>query len=289
MARHSPCIGICKLDDGTGFCLGCARTAAEIGDWMAMSEAQRDSVWDQLPERLAQLSVRVRVLPWVRDELINWVRDTLVARQGAWVVGVPGAVAEFPSADNTPIDLHVEDGVITARRADAAFRIAINDKVRAFAFTDGGPIVLGLPRGRAAIQSGSALQAVGLDAGAIDETYRGDELFDLGIGRRYTRFCVRTRDETLTSALSDHDRRHWSDFMPVMLNQFVAVSPHRVVESAAARIEIFSRIPGSGESSPNGAHTHFLAEFLKSGDEIAPSLAPPDYVGPVAIFYPNKT
>lgn len=289
MARHSPCIGICKLDDASGFCLGCARTGAEIGDWMAMSETQRDAVWDKLPERLSQLSVRVRSLPWARDELINWVRDTLVARQGAWVVGVPGAAAEFPSSDNVPIDLHVEAGVITARRTDAAFRIAINEKVRAFAFTDGGPIVLGLPRGRAAIQSCSGLQSLGPDAGAIDKTHRDDQFFDLGIGRLYTRFCVRTRNEALKSALSDYERRHWSDFMPILLNQFVAVSPHRVVESAAARIEIFSGIPGPGESSPNGAHTHFLPEFLKSGDEIAPSLAPPDYVGPVAIFYPNKT
>lgn len=288
MARHSPCIGICKLDDATGYCLGCARTGAEIGDWMAMSEAQRDAVWEKLPERLARLSVRVRLLPWIRDELMDWVRDTLIARQGTWVVGAPGAFAEFPSTDNAPIDLRVEDGVITARRADGALRIVINEKVRAFAFAEGSPIVLGLPRGRAAIQSGSTLRSVGPDAAAIDEAHRNDRLFDLGIGRQYSRFCIRTRDKSLTSALSDHDRRHWSDFVPVMLNQFVAVSPHRIVESAAARIEIFSRIPGPSESSPNGAHTHFLAEFLKSGDEIASSLAPPDYVGPVAIFYPAK-
>ncbi|MBS0253294.1 MAG: DUF1289 domain-containing protein [Proteobacteria bacterium] len=288
MARHSPCIGICKLDVATGFCLGCARTGAEIGDWMAMSETQRDAVWNKLPERLAQLSVRVRLLPWVRDELINWVRDTLVARQGDWIVGAPGATAEFPSSDNAPIDLIVEDGVITARRTDAALRIAINEKVRAFAFTEGGPIVLGLPRGRAALQSCSALQSAGLDAGAIDKTHRGDELFDLGIGRRYTRFCLRTGDEPLRSVLSDYEGRHWSDFIPVMLNKLIAVSPHRVVESAAARIEIFSGIAGPGESPPNGAQTQFHSEYLKSGDEIAPSLAPPDYAGPVAIFYPNK-
>lgn len=289
MARHSPCIGICKLDDATGYCLGCARTGAEIGDWMAMSEAQRDAVWEKLPERLARLSVRVRLLPWVRDELMDWVRDTLVARQGIWVVGAPGAFAEFPSTDNAPIDLRVEDGVITARRADGALRIAINEKVRAFAFAEGSPIVLGLPRGRAAIQSGSTLRSVGPDAAAIDEAHRNDRLFDLGIGRQYSRFCIRTCDESLTSALSDHDRQHWSSFMPLVLEQSASAGPHRIVESAAARIEVFSGIPDPGESSSTGARTHLFAELLKSGHEITPSLAPPDYVGPVAIFYPSKT
>ncbi len=253
-----------------------------------MSESQRDAVWEKLPKRLAELSVRVRLLPWIREELVDWVRDSIAARQGTWVVGAPGATGEFPSADSAPIDLHAEDGVVTARRPDAAFRLAVNEKVRAFAFSKGGAIVLGLPRGRAVLSSGSSLQSVGPDTGAIDETHRGDALFDLGIGRRYTRFCVRTSDASLVSSLSDHDRRHWSDFMPIMLDRFIAASPHRVVESAAARIEIYGTIPKPGQSSPHGAHSHFLPEFLRSGEEIAASLAPPDYVAPIAIFYPNK-
>lgn len=288
MARHSPCIGICKLDDATGFCLGCGRTGAEVGDWMAMSESQRDAVWEKLPKRLSELSVRVRLLPWIREELVDWVRDSIAARQGTWVVGAPGAAGEFPSSDKAPIDLHVEDGVVTARRPDAAFRLAINEKLRAFAFTDGGPIVLGLPRGRAALSSGSSLQSLGPDAVAIDETHRDHMLFDLGIGRRYTRFCIRTRDQSLVSSLSDHSRRHWSDFLSNMLDQFIQASPHRVVESAAARIEIYAGIPKPGELPPNGAVSHFLPEFLKSGEEITASFAPPDYVAPIAIFYPNK-
>lgn len=255
-----------------------------------MSESQRDAIWAKLPERLASLSVRVRLLPWIREELVDWVRDTIVAGQGTWVVGAPGAVAEFPSFDGAPINVSVEAGVITAERPDAAFRLAITDKVRAFAFTDGGPIVLGLPRGRAAFpSSASELKPLGPDTGAIGEAHRNDMLFDIGIGRRYTRFCVRSNNEELLSSLSKIGGQHWSNFMPIMLSQFIAVSPHRVVETAAARIEIFAKIPGPGESSPNGAHTHFLAEFLKSGDEIPPSLAPPDYAAPVAIFYPSKS
>jgi hypothetical protein len=256
---------------------------------MAMSEIQRDAVWKKLPERLSALSARVRLLPWVRDELVDWVRDSIVARQGTWVVGAPGALAEFPTTGDAPIDVRVEAGVVTAQRPDAAFRLAITEKVRAFAFAEGGPIVFGLPKGRAAFPSSApSLQSLGPDTGAIDATQRTDSLFDIGIGRRYTRFCVRTGDDALVSALCEQGGRHWSEAMPRVLGKLIDTVSHRVVESAAARIEVFAKIPRPDESPPTGARTHFLSEFLQSGEEIAPSIAPPDYAAPVAIFYPNK-
>jgi hypothetical protein len=230
------------------------------------------------------------LLPWIREELVDWVRDTVVARQGTWLVGAPGAVAEFPSSDTHPIDVTVEAGVITAKRYDAAFRLAITEKIRAFAFTDGGPIVLGLPRGRASFPSSSTeFQSLGPDLGAIDQAHRTDTLFDVGLGRRYSRFCVRTGDEALRSSISDFSGQNLSRFVPDMLNRFIAVSPDRVVETAAARIEVFSKTTGPGESLPHGARAHLLPELLNSGDEISPSLALPDYAAPIAIFYPGKS
>ncbi|WP_081473954.1 DUF1289 domain-containing protein [Novosphingobium pentaromativorans] len=29
----SPCTGVCRLDPGSGLCLGCKRTMEEIADW----------------------------------------------------------------------------------------------------------------------------------------------------------------------------------------------------------------------------------------------------------------
>jgi predicted Fe-S protein YdhL (DUF1289 family) len=282
VARHSPCIGICQLDEATGYCLGCGRTGSEIGDWIAMSESQRDAVWDELPERLATLSVRVRLLPWIRDELVDWIRDSIVARQGTWAIGAPGTVAEFPSADDVAIDVRVEAGVVTARRRDAAFRFSVNDRVRAFAFGDGAPIVLGLARGRAALPSVSVLQALGPDSGAIDQADRHDALIDIGIGRQYSRFCVRTGNDALVAALSGQSGRPWQVAMPIVQHQMLEAGPHCVVESAAARIEVFTSPAGS-------AHPYFLPAFTTAaGEEVAAELALPDYAAPVAIFYPNK-
>ena len=47
----SPCIGICMLDQKTGYCLGCRRTIEEIGRWAMMDDAQRRAVLDKLPAR----------------------------------------------------------------------------------------------------------------------------------------------------------------------------------------------------------------------------------------------
>ncbi len=47
----SPCIGICQLDAASGYCVGCARTGAEIGGWAGMTDAERRAVLDALPGR----------------------------------------------------------------------------------------------------------------------------------------------------------------------------------------------------------------------------------------------
>ncbi|MFC7053873.1 DUF1289 domain-containing protein [Hansschlegelia quercus] len=47
----SPCISVCVMDPGTGWCEGCFRTIAEIGAWARMSHDDRDRVMADLPAR----------------------------------------------------------------------------------------------------------------------------------------------------------------------------------------------------------------------------------------------
>ncbi|AGK56677.1 hypothetical protein HYPDE_24963 [Hyphomicrobium denitrificans 1NES1] len=284
MTRHSPCVGICKLDPATGFCLGCARTGGEIADWMVMDEDRRSQVWLSLPERHSKLAIRVRLLPWTPNEVAGWAWETISDRRGTWVTGAPGAIAEFPCTPKRRIDVDVGEASIIAHTDDAAFRLRVSDKIRAFAFGDGGPIVLGLPRSRAGIPSHEAVQTLGTDADAIDETHRNDKLFDFGVGRKSSRFCVRTADDALTQCLSSQEGRHWSEVMPAIATDLIAASPHRVVESAAARIEVFAPILAPGTTS--GAHALFRPDHLQSGEEIPASLTLPVFAMPVAIFYP---
>lgn len=47
----SPCIGICKLDQKSGLCIGCKRTIEEIGRWAMLDDPARQAIVDQLPTR----------------------------------------------------------------------------------------------------------------------------------------------------------------------------------------------------------------------------------------------
>ncbi len=50
----SPCTRVCMLDE-QGLCIGCRRTAAEIGRWTAMSPAEQWQLVTELPARGARL------------------------------------------------------------------------------------------------------------------------------------------------------------------------------------------------------------------------------------------
>jgi predicted Fe-S protein YdhL (DUF1289 family) len=53
MAQASPCINICRMHEGTGWCEGCARTIDEIAAWSRLDDATRERVQDMLVSLLA--------------------------------------------------------------------------------------------------------------------------------------------------------------------------------------------------------------------------------------------
>ncbi len=51
---QSPCVGVCSMDDNTGFCLGCYRTMDEIQQWWDLANAQKQVVIVLASERESQ-------------------------------------------------------------------------------------------------------------------------------------------------------------------------------------------------------------------------------------------
>ena len=47
----SPCTGVCRMDERSGWCVGCARTLAEIAAWSTLSDEQKRRVRDALTLR----------------------------------------------------------------------------------------------------------------------------------------------------------------------------------------------------------------------------------------------
>ena len=284
--RHSPCVGMCTLDPAMGWCLGCGRTGDEIASWIGLDDAGRLAIWNELPERLDRLAVRARLLPWTRDELKRWIVGTFTDRKGTWVTGVPGALAEFPVRLERSIEVEVNDAAIEAQATDAHLRLTLHDKLRAFAFAGAGPIVLALPRNRATLSRVQGFTPLGVDRDAVDSRHRTHELFDLGLNRQCCRFLIRASSAAFADAMRQHEGK---TLQPLLRDAGAAIlgeSPHRVVESALARIEVFTRIPLPGEQSPEGAHTHLLPSFLESDGDLPAGLAIPAFACPIAIYYP---
>lgn len=51
MENKSPCIGVCAIDEETGYCKGCFRTVEEVTGWRGGSEAWKRKVWQKLAKR----------------------------------------------------------------------------------------------------------------------------------------------------------------------------------------------------------------------------------------------
>jgi predicted Fe-S protein YdhL (DUF1289 family) len=55
---ETPCNKVCTVDRGSGLCLGCARTLAEIEHWMAFNDGERARIARDLPRRLEAMRLR---------------------------------------------------------------------------------------------------------------------------------------------------------------------------------------------------------------------------------------
>jgi hypothetical protein len=54
-AVPSPCIDVCRIDAGTGWCVGCSRTIDEIAQWAGLDPDAKRKVWDLLRQRRARV------------------------------------------------------------------------------------------------------------------------------------------------------------------------------------------------------------------------------------------
>jgi len=60
---RSPCIKVCQMDPARSVCIGCCRSLDEIARWGALSEAERERVLAELPQRRRRLNVPEVAVP----------------------------------------------------------------------------------------------------------------------------------------------------------------------------------------------------------------------------------
>lgn len=47
----TPCIKVCVVDGESGLCLGCFRRLNEVAGWARLSDAERERIMQELPDR----------------------------------------------------------------------------------------------------------------------------------------------------------------------------------------------------------------------------------------------
>ena len=292
MAAASPCVGTCRLDETTGYCVGCARTGDEVALWRDASDAQRQAVWDDLPARFETLGLSCRRLVWDDGTIRRFVAQSFQHRKGTWVLGVIGAVAEVPCAASADLQITERGSMIEAVSKGAALRLNIDQETRALCIRRPGVskeldvIVLAQLRTKLRLPVAATVQEVGADENAIDRTAARDRLFDLGLGRRAARFCVRSSDERLIGVLRSQVGQPWSAALAVIGRALIEASPVRVIETGCGRAEIATPIFQPEGRSSDGPHTHFLPEHIASGRDAPVGIDLPAIYAAGAILYP---
>jgi len=225
------------------------------------------------------------------DALLTFALDD--CRHG-WSVGTFGAIGEFVRDEAEPVQRSrngLVQEIVTAR---GGMRLSPNGDIRVIAFdtlsSDGETwnqaVAFCLPRADDAPQ---LVHRLGPDAAALREEDRDAMLFDMGVAVGLVRMCIRTRDADLISALDEMEGKSLlgSDGGRAA-GLILKTSPHRIMLSPVARVEVYVAIPAPGGESPLGPHTHMLPKFIASGRTHAANAPIPERMQPVLMLHPRS-
>lgn len=266
----SPCVGTCRLDPATGWCVGCGRDADELTGWRDFDAAGRAAVWAALPERLRQLGQDCRLLPWAPDDALAGVAMLAKAPGTVLVMGVEGAVAEFMAAPGGAVLTRQYGNVLELHTTGARARLVAHPGLRVF--RGSARMALALHRSRFAPMP-VVISALGPDGDALLAADRGATLVDLGLGRPGFRFAVRLADPALVELARRHLGRSLFGDSDELIAALIAAAPTRVLLTPLGRVEIDGPIDRADHAGP---HTHLLPEHLAGGRPLRSGLALPE-------------
>lgn len=219
------------------------------------------------------------------------VSEELANPATSWSIGGFGALAEFHHSD----DARIEQGTLVCVSGLGAIRIERTGSaiVRAYELLSARAglwlhgAVLCTPQSAEPFGQSRVIVELGADVDAIRAQDRHALLFDLGLGLGNARFCVRTDASDLIARLRAAVGRNVFDIAG-LFDQLRQLSPHRVVHSRLARIEVFQPIAQEGGSAPEGPHTHLLPELLRKHRTHPATLPVPSGFEPALSLYPSS-
>lgn len=293
VAKVSPCIGTCQIDENSGFCTGCARTRAEIANWRHQDDYYRQKIWNALPTRFQKLGVSCQRLPWDHAMVSTFILKTLREKNGTWALGIIGALAEFVPTTENLIFISRDGNEIEAEMKGARLRFHIDEDIRALVFSAANSlnpdrIIIAHNRKKNGFKSLDTITYLGTDLAAITPDARGMHIFDLGLGSKDARFCVRTDQRKLLDILWNFEGQKILEVYDHLAPQLIPFSPERIVETALGRIEVQTVILNPDGKTASGSHTHFLPEQIIKQRSMPVGMDIPGHYLPGGIFYPHE-
>ena len=207
-------------------------------------------------------------------------------------VGGFGALAEFHDAEAEPEQSNGNQLCRSSPRG--ALRIELSGRERALAYevraehAERWQCGIGIIGDSAAsrMSGRTALTELDVDHNAVRASDRSMRLFDLGAGMPHVDFCVRTDDHTLIETLRRYAGKTVIASGHAALEAIIDSSPHRVVTSRIARIEVYQRI--DRHQTPPGPHTHLLPDLLNHRRTHSANVPLPKDTAPLLTLHPEN-
>ena len=266
----SPCVGTCRLDPATGWCVGCGRDADELTRWRDYDAARRAAVWAALPERLRRLGQDCRLLPWPPEVALAGIAMAAGVPGAVLIKGSEAAIAAFMAARGGTVLTRRYGRVLELHTAGSRARLVAHPGLRVFAGP--GRLALTLHRSRLAPMPG-VITELGPDGDAVRAVDRELPLVDLGLGRPGARLAVRLDDPALLRLVRRHFGRPLLAAAGELTAALIAAAPTRVLTSPLGRIEIEGPLD---RTCHDGPHTLMLPEQLAGERSLSDGLALPE-------------
>jgi hypothetical protein len=199
------------------------------------------------------------------------LREHIHDPSSQWTLGTFGAIAEFMRDPGEPVAILDEPARLSATTARGGIGFGRLAGARLFASeTAVGTswshrVAICLPETACAMNRRRALTELGPDDEALRAEDAGGILFDMGLGALQTDICIRTGDPELIGLLRAEAGRSLFEPANPAMAAIVTAGPHRVFLSRIGRCEVYQPIPPAGGRSPEGPHTHVLAQLLRTG------------------------
>jgi len=202
------------------------------------------------------------------EHIKNLLSELIGRPNTAISVGGLGAIAEFDGAPKkVSFDSRNELQICNSK---GAFRVKIDGSESLLAYETLSQTPKSWQWGMAVLADRdpyfanlkNGLHEIGPDTDAISENDKDALLFSLGTGLSNSNFTIRTKDPTLLHILRSNEGMCITEGNNPVLDAIIDFSPHRVVYSTIARIEVYQEI--SRHETPMGPHTHLLPSLLKA-------------------------